>query len=443
MMTRTANERTAKPLCADADEPPKETYDRRFDPYRIPRTERARKLVRQNVQHIETLEEMLELRARKRKAADRPTFEATVGAIVCDVVHRHLTAPGKWLAIQLSNRVLGCSGRYRSRVMGQTLPDVVERLSMPQLGCIEVRKGTRRAFGPAKATTIRIGRHLKRWIEEEGFELSDFGRSGTEELIILKRPKEGHWDLGARINYEETPDTERYRAEMRRINLWLAKGDISFDEAYEEEEVVDPSDRTLRRVFNRDFQRGGRLFGGFWLPLSKEQRFNGIAINGEGIAELDFGQMAARLAYARAGAIPPPGDLYAVPGVNLSREGARDGVKAVLNAMLYSSQPLTRFPPNSRKGLRGSFEGVAKAVRKHHASIEHLFFKGIGMETMFMESEILVEVLLGCEKLGIVALPIHDAILVQQSASKEARGLMLEAFFKHTGLEGQVDVVPS
>ena len=415
-----------------------ETRDRRFDPYRIPVTEKARRLAYHTALHVETLEEMLNLRERKRRAADRPIFQATVSAVISDVVHRHLTAPGKWIAIPLSNRVLGYAGRYRTRVLGQTLPHILDRLARPQLRCIELRKGEQRFFGPGRVTTIRIGRTLKRQVEEEGYQVSDFGRGGTEELVILKRPKEGFWDNGEWIEYDDSPTTQRYRDELRRINSWLAKADVEFFDGGDD---VDLQDRVLRRYFTGDFQHGGRLFGGFWQPLPKRRRFDGLSINGDGIAELDFGQMATRLAYARAGVTPPAGDLYAIPLLNLVREGTRDGVKAVMNAMLYSAERLTRFPPNSRKGLRGSFEGTEKAILLHHASIAHLFYKGVGMELMFDESEILVKVLLECERRGVVALPIHDAVLVARSTAEEVRRIMLEVFRAHTGLDAHVDVV--
>lgn len=112
-----------------------------------------------------------------------------------------------------------------------------------------------------------------------------------------------------------------------------------------------------------------------------------------------------------------------------------------MNAMLYSAERFTRFPPNSRKGLRGSFEGTEKGILLHHSAIADLFYKGVGMELMFDESEILVKVLLECERRSIVALPVHDAVLVARPTAEEVRRLMLDVFRAHTGLDAQVDVI--
>ncbi|PJE28538.1 hypothetical protein, partial [Pseudooceanicola marinus] len=42
---------------------------------------------------------------------------------------------------------------------------------------------------------------------------------------------------------------------------------------------------------------------------------------------------------------------------------------------------------------------------------------------------------------GIVALPIHDAVLVPASAAAKAMAVMLEVFKKRTGQEGVVDLI--
>ena len=106
-------------------------------------------------------------------------------------------------------------------------------------------------------------------------------KEGEEEIIILKRPRHGHYDEGARIDYEDNDSTRRYRHELRAINEWLASADICFDPAACDHSV-DVQARRLRRNFTMGrFDRGGRLFGGFWEPLPKPVRLRGITIDGE------------------------------------------------------------------------------------------------------------------------------------------------------------------
>ena len=43
--------------------------------------------------------------------------------------------------------------------------------------------------------------------------------------------------------------------------------------------------------------------------------------------------------------------------------------------------------------------------------------------------------------MGIVALPIHDAIIVPVSAAASAKQVMLDVFSERTGQEGVVDLI--
>jgi hypothetical protein len=229
----------------------------------------------------------------------------------------------------------------------------------------------------------------------------------------------------------------------RSANEWLGQADLGFDgwQWLEHEADVDIGDRTLRRYFNGSFEAGGRLFGGFWQPLGKKVRLGGITIKGERVCELDFGQMAPRIAYNIAGATPPSGDLYDIPGLGTARDQVREGIKATLNAIMYSRSPLTRFPKNSRNGLRGKFPDVLDAIGRHHRGIAPLFFTGVGMKTMFVESEVLIDVLLALMDKGVIALPIHDAILVPVTAADLADTTMRKVFTSHTGLDINVQVL--
>jgi hypothetical protein len=83
-----------------------------------------------------------------------------------------------------------------------------------------------------------------------------------------------------------------------RASGWLAEADIYVDGWF----GVDTSLRRLRRVFNNgSFEEGGASMTAFWM---------GIA-NGEPPAELDYGQIALRLLYARVGVQPVPAEALA------------------------------------------------------------------------------------------------------------------------------------
>jgi hypothetical protein len=292
--------------------------------------------------------------------------------------------------------------------------------------------------GPRR-TTIRAAKRLVTRIEDHGLTFDDLTTTAEGELIVLKSSPRGFWDEADLIEYVETEATRAYREEMRAINSWLDEADLAFDHDSAPNQKVDVKDRVLRRIFTREsFESGGRLFGGFWQPLPKAIRRNGLRINGEPVCVLDYSQMNPLIAYGLANAQSPSPDVYQVKGFE---EAYRPGIKKLLNAMLFATKPLTRMPAGLREffphGI--SVATVTNAIAESNPGIRDLFFVGIGHYVQFLESQILVKVLLSLREKGIVALPIHDAVAVPASAVESVREVMIEHFRAATGLEVKVN----
>jgi len=157
------------------------------------------------------------------------------------------------------------------------------------------------------------------------------------------------------------------------------------------------------------------------------------------VVELDYGQMNPRILYGLCGAQPPEDDAYAIPGY----QRFRPGVKKVMNSMIFATKRLTRMP----KGVRKEFEDqhrveqVMQAIEAAHPAIKDCFFRGMGHEAQFIESQVLVEVLLSLRDLGVHALPIHDSVVVGRSNKTRAKEVMLSCFLKVVGVQGLVDEV--
>lgn len=217
--------------------------------------------------------------------------------------------------------------------------------------------------------------------------------------------------------------------------------------------LVQPSDRFLYRTFNigevdtipeqpihTDFGYGGRLFGGKWQGMRKADRWR-LRVGGEPIAEIDFRSMGPRLAYAMAGIAPPSDDVYSLPGL----EAYRTDVKRLFGAWL-DGHKLSRWPDeliSASKSLWPSEEAqgsqlpegsivltswtatrVLLALQARHKPIAQLCGPDFGHRCFKLESDILLGVLHRLMDRGIVALPIHDAILVGTSAAEEAKEVM-------------------
>ena len=231
-----------------------------------------------------------------------------------------------------------------------------------------------------------------------------------------------------------------YRAEMERINAFLAKADLKLLPEANTPEVV-TARRHLIRYFKLSpfaadrkqtarFDLAGRLFGGWWQELPSGHR-QAIRIDGEPIADLDFASMFLRLAYLKAGIAPPDGDLYAT----VRFKASRDTVKQLVSAMLFQNSQLARVPPKLRDALppRISADTVRGAIFAAHPLLIPLFEHGAGLGLMFTESQILVAALLRLVDHGIPALPMHDGLIVARSKSGIAAGMMQDAAEQITG----------
>lgn len=415
------------------------TRDRPLDPFRIPVSDAARAVVGDVTKQLQGLETHDGLRKRARKAADQVRFEAAVSALVCDLIHRHLTVPEGWLSLSLSNDHLGRGGRYSTPTTTKTLPAIIENLARAEMEFLVTEKG-HKGYGEialARRTVLQAGPRLLTRIREQRLTLADLGRAQGEEVIILRREKVDRWDDGGEVDYTDTPDTLRYRQDLQAINAWLGEADLELvGSAGPGAQRIDTTARRLRRYFTHSsFESCGRLYRGFWIDMRKSERRR-LRIAGEPVVTLDYAQMAPRIAYGLVGVTPQWTDAYTLPGL----EGHRAGVKKIFNALLFAEKKPERFPAGTRDlfPARATIRDVVDAIVRLHAPIAPLFFTGIGHRLQFIESEVLVAVLLGLKDKEIVALPVHDAVIVAESAIEGAREVMLRVFKEKTGVEGQV-----
>ncbi|MGO7307001.1 hypothetical protein ACCS91_24245 [Rhizobium ruizarguesonis] len=427
---------TAPHVLGDDDTPrPK---DSPFNPWRFAKTEASRAVVSEAIAQIQHYEVHHVLRRRRRKGDDQETFELTVEAIVCDLMHHKLFRRPDGIYVTRSNDILGHRNRYRPRVYGKTFPDILDRLAelawiVQDIGHGDGRQGARR-------TTIRPGPRLVERMEVQAVTFADLGYTGAAETIILKREKEDFWDEADVIDYQDAENTRFFRRQMREVNEWLQTAEIDCATFLGDTgPIPDTDERALRRIFTRaKFDSGGRLFGGFWQGMSKDDRFDRLFVNGEAIVELDYAQMGPRQLYGMKSAVPDMADLYAIPGF----ERYRGGIKTVFSAMVFHDKPLTRMPrgAGNKFAKDTGITDVTDAIMGHHPAIADVFFQGMGHSVQFQESQIMVDILLQLKSHGIVALPIHDAILVAASHVDVARQVMLDVFRHHVGFPGLVDV---
>src|SRR5262249_174319 len=130
--------------------------------------------------------------------------------------------------------------------------------------------------------------------------------------------------------------------------------------------------------------------------------------------------------------VPPTGDAYKLEGL----ENNRDGVKKVFNAMLFK-HPVKQFPQGARALFpkRLKIKDVTDAILRRHPKLKGVLLSvDSGYQLQFLEITIMLRVLNECLKRSIVALPVHDSVVVKSSAENVVREIMRREFKAVTGL---------
>lgn len=409
----------------------------RFDPQRRAGCDELKRAINALSNYLEVRERELGLRKRQRRKSDSANFRLAIEALSCNLLIASMVGPDTPLMVPRGHETMWGKNRYASPVYGQHFIDAIDLMARPELGLIHKERGWRVSNVHKKPSTIVATELLANHLPLSAADWSVLWCEVETETIILKPSKDEHGNAPP-IDYKKTRKTDYWRRQMYVINGWLAAASITlerkdgplvrFDKLGQ---PIDPNRRTLCRHFNNGrWDEGGRLFGGFWMNMAREDRYEFIRISGERIANVDYGQLFPRLAYVRARAEQPTGDLY-----DISNEGTRAGWKMLMNALLFAQNPLRQWPRGTLKEFpKGTrLRDIVQAVKERHAPIAHLFEEGMGFKLMHLESEMLIAIVQALFKKRITALPLHDSVLVARSQAEAAKAVMKHAFEAYTG----------
>lgn len=400
------------------------------------------------MEDLEAAEMRLGLRRRRRNEEAQSKFRLAVEVLACNFLVVQMAASDQPLAVPKSSAAMWAPERSKPRVYGKHFLDALAVLEHPEVAMIEqVATGYRFEAGTGGLSTIRARPKLLSTLAASVDGWSEFTREPPTEVLILKAAKVKGKEA-VELDYRETGRTRKLRKEVEVINQYLSSAPIYLSggpgHLDEDGQPVDPTKRFVRRIFNNGvWTQGGRLYGAFWEKMPKAMRRNllriGSAIEpaGEPIGNVDYRQLFPRLAYVAADVSDHLTDLYDVFGDGSSRAG----VKKLLNALLFHKGRLTHWPTGTAKHFGGmKLADAVAAIHSAHRPIAHLFGTGIGHKLAFRESTILIEVLTRLRFMNIVALPLHDAVLVAQSNAETAKHEMEEAFAAVLGRNSRVPV---
>ncbi len=418
-----------------------------FDPWLIPSTGRGKA----SLGPLRAVLEANETRERKRRLLDRQTWASTADTFFANLVMAVLEPPpSNRVALPLAKPRQKLT-RYDRHGLSPTMLAAILKQGVGEFFTLSIGRSR------GVASTIEPTPAFAEWTRQEGLSVEDFTRRDGEEVLILSAKHQGEHEgdgreSGAsvkRIDYRDTVRTHAMRGELQELNAFLATADIAF--VQDGLEPVYTRSRRLRRHFSQHpqqigqvFEFGGRLFGAFWSNLARERRRASLRIDGERIAEVDFSALFIRLAYAARGLTLIDDDPYSgMPGFKPQH---RASVKAAINALFFAPG-LKRWPEDVREGLPEGWPvarlkalvlerlpGLADELdgRKDGAERDARELAP-GFRFMRMESDILMLALKRLREAGVVALPLHDAVLVARSSAEAARKELEAAALMLTG----------
>lgn len=375
-------------------------------------------------------------RKRQRSAAGKCHFQKTLGCVVANAI---VASEGGWATrVHYSRRedaYVGESVYKPDWLYSNQLIKIIDALGSAGLLALVTAKPAPPGVNPQRST-YRLTKGFRDDLIARGFLAPTAIHDTSLAPVVILR------DQAKRLAPYSEDDRAEEIATVRAINAFIGaqRFDLKLPAGVILKRRPNMRAKWLRRIYNINFERGGRFYGGWWQGQPKEvRRF--ITINGEPTIELDYSSMHPRMLYHEAG-IDYPGDPYDVPEIKkacalagMPWKQGREIVKSLLPAILNARQLKGLWSIKECRALPKTIRPVdaLRAIQKHNEQIADRMFTGVGPLLMKKESDICAEVLHRAMDEGIPILSIHDSFIVQATNSEWLRNTMMTSYHNTLG----------
>lgn len=262
---------------------------------------------------------------------------------------------------------------------------------------------------------------LKKLFDDYEVNQKDIRIDKKSDLIIL-RDKSQH-----PIPYKDTDFTLSAKDNLKKINELLSYHDIIMGNGYA------INRKALHRVFNKDFEHGGRFYGPEWQSLNGEERLS-MKIDKSPVIELDFKALHPTILYAING-IQLQEDPYLLSGCSheireflkvvmliLVNTGNQEKARRALQNLINKGNIIKPREIEDLKVLIGAF------IDKHSA-IKNLFDSNTGLKLQRLDADICEAVHMLFYQNAIPILSVHDSFIVNAVFEKKLYEIMEEVFY--------------
>ena len=371
-------------------------------------------------------------------------FKTQLKILILDLYVAWLEDPELSIGVSMNANAYDTRSRYNALNISKHIIQIINRLV--EAGYVVIAKGSysRAGAGGNRISRVRASDTLRAVFQGSTVVRDDITRLQTQECLILRDSNDRP------IDYVDTDETNRQRAELRDYNVLLTDHFIDVG-TLEEPRVVTGQDygrdvvqqighhhHFIRRVYSRgDWGCNGRFYGGWWQQISSDYRKH-ILIDDRPTVEVDYRGLHLQILAAEQGAELGE-DPYLLP------EGTIPGTPPALQRALLKKLVLTALNAADRASAYRSFRGewpkghMGKSITNErldalvdkflgkHPFLEDLVFADQGIRLMHVDSQIAEQVHRHFTEQGVVVLSVHDSFIVDYTRVGELRHVMSEA----------------
>lgn len=387
-----------------------------------------------------------EKRKRARKSKDLVSFQLAIRLILGDLLIARAKSDNGWLFRSRSKKNF-----HNSNIKGDTFNKIIDSLVL--LNYVNTINGVnfknpfatnnKNRFYSGYASRFKATDDLLKLWTSLGHEipdlklhfklkpkLNDVRLKGTSSRYQSKKIK------GKALKVEDTITTRSIRDRLFQINEYLVNQSYKGTEFY-----------GLHRLFNEGdnpnfkWNMGGRLYGigeGNYQLFKKDLRTK-IKINGEEVLELDINASFLRILHSLRGFnIPDAEDIYAIEGID--RRIVKSWISSTLgHTGFHRAWPLRSLEEfkkaNIQKPKKLTYPLVMEKVIEHLPVLNDWPQCGVRWSNlMFEESEAMISTMEALREIDVVALPVHDSLIIPHSKAVVAHDILKETFEKRFGV---------
>jgi hypothetical protein len=227
----------------------------------------------------------------------------------------------------------------------------------------------------------------------------------------------GGW-LGVILKHNES--LTDLQIDVHHADVSWSNGLLSVHYPSGEHRHFDLGHRTYVRIFNVDWNNGGRWYGPPWQQFPKTVRAS-ITLDGEPTIEEDFRSLHPRLLYAAAGFSARFEDATFDPYAIVALD--RGLVKLAVNMLINADTRLEAAKALAEKlddfGHPNPYPAAHSAiadVQQSRLELAHFWGTGIGRRLQAIDGDIVARVQQDMRRLRIPVLSVHDSFIVPESA---------------------------